>query len=68
MASPLREQTLIEKIRTLPDDKLAEVEDFVDFLYQRAEDRLLTQAAARMSEDALRQVWDNSEDADYDRL
>ncbi len=26
------EQELIEKIRTLPPEKMAEVEDFVDFL------------------------------------
>ena len=28
-------QTLIEKIQSLPTDRIAEVEDFVDFLKQR---------------------------------
>jgi hypothetical protein len=29
-------QALIEKIQSLPSDRIAEVEDFVDFLKQRA--------------------------------
>ena len=68
MADPLREQSLIEKIRGLSADRVTEVEDFVDFLRQREADRLLGQAAARLSEGALHKVWDNPEDADYDRL
>lgn len=59
---------LIEKISTLPREKVAEVEDFVDFLRQRDNDRRLVQAAARLSEEAFRKVWDNSEDAVYDQL
>jgi uncharacterized protein YaaN involved in tellurite resistance len=68
MANPLREQALVEKIRELSADKVAEVEDFVDFLRQRDPDLRLSRAAARLSEDALRKVWDNPEDAEYDRL
>jgi hypothetical protein len=64
----LQEQTLIEKIRSLPPEKLAEVEDFVDFLRQRDDDGRLTRAATRLSEEAFRKVWDNPDDADYDRL
>lgn len=59
------EHDLIEKIRALPPDKLTEVEDFVDFLAARDEDRRLSQAAARMSEAAFARVWDNPEDAVY---
>ena len=59
---------LLEKIRGLPADRMAELEDFVDFLRLRAADRDLTRAAAKMSEDALRKVWDNTEDAEYDHL
>jgi hypothetical protein len=70
--SPLRtamaEETLIQKIRSLPPERVAEVEDFVDFLTARDQDRHFTQAAARLSEDAFRAVWDNSDDAEYDRL
>ena len=30
-------QALVEKIRSLPPERIAEVEDFVDFLKQRAQ-------------------------------
>lgn len=62
------DNTLIEKIRSLPPDRLAEVEDFVDFLTARDRDRQLAEAAGRLSEVAFRAVWDNADDAEYDRL
>ena len=64
----MSDQTLIEKIQTLPPERIEEVEDFVDFLKARDQDRALVQAAARLSEDAFRKVWDNPDDAEYDRL
>ena len=60
-------ETLIEKIKNLPPERIAEVEDFVDFLAQRHERRLV-QAATKLSERSFQQVWDNEEDAAYDRL
>lgn len=60
-----REQTLISKIRTLRPERVAEVEDFVDFLHQRDEDYRLTLAAARLSEPSFAAVWDNPEDDVY---
>ena len=69
MPTPNRsEEELIEKIKNLPPDKLSEVEDFVDFLRQRGEDRRLARAVTKLSEDAFRKVWDHPDDADYDRL
>ena len=62
------EQMLIEKIRQLPPQRLAELEDFVDFLRTRDDEQRLTQAAARASEASFAAVWDNDEDAAYDRL
>jgi hypothetical protein len=62
------EQKLLEKIKRLPPEKAAEVEDFVDFLSQRESERELARAATRLSEDAFAKVWDNQDDADYDRL
>ena len=64
----MADDTLIDKIRSLPPDKVAEVEYFVDFLKMREEDRVVTHAATRLSEEAFRQVWDNADDAEYDRL
>lgn len=59
---------LIEKLKALPPERRAEVEDFVDFLQSRENDRQLAQAAAKVSEPALRTVWDNDQDSAYDRL
>jgi hypothetical protein len=32
------------------------------------DDSRLVQAASRLSEDALRKIWDNADNTDYDRL
>ena len=60
--------SLIDKIQALPPEKVAEVEDFVDFLRQRSFDRQLVAAAAKLAEPALGAVWDNPDDAVYDRM
>jgi predicted MPP superfamily phosphohydrolase len=62
------EQGLIEKIRQLPPQRLAEVEDFVDFLRTREDEQRLTHAAAKVAEPSFAAVWDNDDDAVYDRL
>lgn len=59
---------LIDKLEALPPERIAEVEDFIDFLKQRGTDRQLTHAAAKVAEPSLRQVWDNPDDAVYDAL
>lgn len=61
-------QSLIEKLKRLPPQRQAEVEDFVDFLRSREDDQRLATAAARASEPAFAKVWDNEDDAAYDRL
>lgn len=69
MPAPKRsDEELIEKIKSLPPDRLSEVEDFVDFLRQRGDDRNLARAVTKLSEDAFRKAWDNPDDAEYDRL
>jgi hypothetical protein len=62
------EQVILEKLKGLRPERIAEVEDFVDFLKTRDEERSLAQAAGSLAEDSLRKVWDNADDADYDRL
>jgi pseudouridine kinase len=59
-------QGLIEKITQLPPQRMAEVEDFVDFLRAREDEQRLTHATAKASEASFAQVWDNDEDAAYD--
>ena len=63
-----QERVLIEKIRALEPAKIAEVEDFVDFLSFREQDRGLMHASNRLAEDAFKNVWDNPEDDEYDLL
>jgi hypothetical protein len=58
-------EALIAKIRDLPDGRVAEVDDFVDFLRARDEQRELIQSAALVSEPSLAAVWDNPEDDVY---
>jgi hypothetical protein len=58
---------LVEKIQGLPPEKRAEVEDFVDFLAQR-DDRRLVRSATKLSEKAFKKVWNNPRDAAYDHL
>lgn len=60
--------SLIEKLNTLPADRLHEVEDFVDFLRSRDQDRALVRAASSASEPAFAAVWNNPEDDVYDAL
>jgi hypothetical protein len=59
---------LIEKIRTLPPDRLVEVEDFVDFIRLREQQRALTRDAAAASVPAFAAIWSNPEDDAYDAL
>lgn len=62
------EQALIEKLKRLPPERIAEVEDFVDFLQSRDEARGLTRSAMKSSEATFAKVWDNEDDAAYDKL
>jgi hypothetical protein len=59
---------LFDKIKQLPPQRLAEVEDFVDFLRTREDEQRLTLAAAKAGEPSFGQVWDNDDDAAYDRM
>jgi hypothetical protein len=52
MGNPLRDQELFEKIRALPEEKVAEVEDFVDFLQHRKDDHLIRDRTATASGEA----------------
>jgi uncharacterized protein with ATP-grasp and redox domains len=67
MGNPIQEQDPFKKIGSLSDERAAEVTDSAEFLrYQ--EDSRLFQTASRLSQDPLRKIWDNADDADYDLL
>lgn len=63
----MQTEVLVEKIKQLPPQRIAEVEDFVDFLVQREEQKLV-QSVMKLSENSFRKVWDNEEDSIYDEL
>ncbi len=62
------DQLLIEKLKSLSPQLRAQVEDFVDFLKSREDEQRLTTIAARASDPTFKEVWDNPDDAEYDRL
>jgi len=57
-----------QKLRTLSTERVAEVEDFIDFLRERDSERQLVKDTAAVSERSLNAIWDNDADAAYDRL
>lgn len=61
-------KTLMEKIAALPQERIAEVEDFVDFIRWREQDRAVLRAAAAASAPAFEAIWNNPEDQVYDAL
>lgn len=62
------DQVLFDKIKQLPPQRLAEVRDFVDFLCEREAEQQLTRTLASASQANFAKVWDNDEDAVYDRM
>ena len=44
------EQLILEKLKELPPERLAEVEDFVDFLRSRESERARTKTAQELSQ------------------
>lgn len=61
-------RSLIDKIEALPAERIAEVEDFVDFIRLREQERALVRAAAVASAPVFAAVWSNPEDDAYDDL
>jgi hypothetical protein len=68
MPSPSYTQDLLDKIRALPEDKIAEVADFVEFLKLKTDEQEASRATSKLSEQAFEKVWDNPDDAEYDKL
>ena len=64
-------QSLVRKIGALPRERVAEVEDFVDFLSHREREMsniALRRAAMNASAPSLAAIWNNPEDDVYDAL
>ncbi|HSU06593.1 MAG TPA: hypothetical protein VLI93_13550 [Acetobacteraceae bacterium] len=56
---PADAQALIAKIQTLPPDRQAGVEDFVDFIRLREQERALACDTAAASAPAFAAIWSN---------
>lgn len=61
-------QALLEKLKALSPERVAEVENFVDFLRTREEERALERTATRAAEPAFAGIWENDAAAAYDKL
>jgi hypothetical protein len=55
-------KALLKKIEALPEERIAEIEDFVDFIRLREQEQALTRAAAIASAPAFAAIWNNPED------
>ena len=69
MSNPDRpDDALLAKLRSLPAEDLVEVESFVETLCRRRNSGSRVRAFTALSEGAFGEVWDNPDDAEYDRL
>lgn len=60
---------LIKKeVDRLPENALAEVLDFIQFLELKAEKDIFVKASQKLSERSFDKIWSNQEDAVYDNL
>jgi hypothetical protein len=65
---PADTHALIGKIQALPAERIAKIEDFVDFIPLREQERALTRSAAAMSAPAFATIWNNPDDDAYNAL
>jgi hypothetical protein len=61
-------QPLFEKIQALPAERIAEIEDFVEFIAARERERSLVRAASAVSAPAFAAIWNNPDDDAYDAI
>lgn len=64
----LVKELIKKEIDKLPEDILAEVFDFIQFLESKREGNLLVRSSQELSTKSFKRVWDNEEDAIYDTL
>lgn len=57
-----------KEVDRLPESLAAEVYDFIMFLESKSEKTILAKGAQVLSAPSFQKIWDNEEDAVYDRL
>jgi len=61
-------ERIINEIDRLPESYLSEVFDFILFLESKKEKDLMSKASQQLSTASFEKIWDNEEDAAYDKL
>lgn len=61
-------EVIKREIDKLPENILIEVYDFIRFLESKRDQELVVKASQNLSEKSFEKIWDNEEDAVYDRL
>jgi hypothetical protein len=64
----LDKELIKKEIDRLPEDILAEVFDFIRFLESKRERDLLVKSSQKLSTTSFQRIWDNEEDAVYDKV
>ena len=64
----LVKELIKKEVDKLPEDILAEVFDFIQFLESKRERNLLVRSSQELSTKSFQRIWDNEEDAIYDTL
>jgi hypothetical protein len=64
----LDKELIKKEIDKLPEDVLAEVFDFIQFLERKRERDLLVRSSQELSTTSFQRIWDNDEDAAYDTI
>jgi hypothetical protein len=64
----LDKELIKKQIDKLPEDILAEVFDFIQFLESKRERSLLVRSSQGLSAASFQRIWDNEEDAVYDTV
>lgn len=61
-------ERIINEIDRLPESYLSEVFDFILFLESKKDKALMAKASQQLSTASFEKIWDNEEDAAYDKL
>jgi hypothetical protein len=64
----LDKESIKKEIDKLPEDILAEVFDFIQFLERKRERDLLVRSSQELSAPSFQKIWDNEEDSIYDMV
>ena len=55
-----------DKLRTLPPERVLDVDDFIDFVADRDRESALMKAVSKASVPSFNLIWNNADDDAYD--